>query len=665
MFIFLFILLVTGVNTSSPNLPRAGGSKAGLGWGGGGEISQFEAGKVSWYYTWSPTSWVQPPPNLEFVPMLWGGKDASTFAKAVTPDSIAANGWTHILGMNEPQEESQSNMSPGDAANMWKTYLEPLRAKNPNLRLGSPAPSSRPNGIQWIHDFIGNCNVNGGCTVDFIALHYYGVNSTQFIQHINDYHNAFQRPIWVTEWACQDFNNGPQCSYNQIVEFLDETQTYMDNTDWIERYAWFGAMAKTPINKDTGLMDSSGEITDLGKQYMGSQAPMTHGGVMRLEFPFGMLPASALASCLYAIYLIPCLYSDLAAGRKLPYTRRQNVSAPLKAGLGWGGGGNITQFEGHEVSWYFTWSPQSWVVPPPKQLEFVPQLWGNRDAELFSSVVNTTSIAANGWKNILGMNEPQIPDQANMSAQDGVQLWKARLEPLKSSGVRLGSPATASGPSGKLWMQEFFSLCAGTCTVDFVALHWYGNVASEFIDYLEDFHDTFQRPVWVTEYSCQNFVNGAQCSYEEIVDFLNATQTYMDQTPWVERYAWFGAMASLPNNVNNLTALMDPSGVINDLGRQYIGSPVIDPSPTTVSSAVPTSTVITMSSLTTSNTSTTSFSTRTVFPSSDSSSSTSLTATSATTTSPYVIINNAKSEHLGKCLVVGLSVLWLALALAY
>lgn len=103
---------------------------------------------------------------------------------------------------------------------MWKTYLEPLRAANPNIRLGSPAPSSNPNGIQWIWDFLGNCN--GGCTLDFIALReshvnhptkylclflkdYYDVNATDFIQHINEYHNAFQRPIWVTEWACQNF----------------------------------------------------------------------------------------------------------------------------------------------------------------------------------------------------------------------------------------------------------------------------------------------------------------------------------------------------------------------------------------------------------------------------------------------------------------------------
>ncbi|EUC57603.1 glycoside hydrolase catalytic core protein [Rhizoctonia solani AG-3 Rhs1AP] len=280
---FLISLLVVAAVTAAPDTLLTGGSKAGLGWGGGGEISQFEAGKVSWYYTWAPTSWVQPRPNIEYVPMLWGGKDVSAFAKAVTGASIASNGWTHILGMNEPQEPSQSNMSPADAANMWKTYLEPLKAGNPNLRLGSPAPSSRPNGIQWIFDFLGNCN--GGCTVDFIALHYYDINATDFIRHINEYHDAFKRPIWVTEWACQNFNNGPQCSYNQIVRFLDETQTYMDKTDWVERYAWFGAMADTPINKDTRLMDSSGKINDLGKQYIGSKAPTTHGGAAQLRLP--------------------------------------------------------------------------------------------------------------------------------------------------------------------------------------------------------------------------------------------------------------------------------------------------------------------------------------------------------------------------------------------
>jgi hypothetical protein len=45
----------------------------------------------------------------------------------------------------------------------------------------------------------------------------------------------------------------------------------------------------------------------------------------------------------------------------------------------------------------------------------------------------------------------------------------------------------------------------------------------------------------------------------------------MDVTPWVERYAWFGALRNL-QGVNELNRLMDQHGRITDLGRQYIGA---------------------------------------------------------------------------------------------
>ena len=72
---------------------------------------------------------------------------------------------------------------------------------------------------------------------------------------------------------------------------------------------------------------------------------------------------------------------------------------------------------------------------------------------------------------------------------------------------------------------------------------WYGIDAQAFIAYLEDYHNTFQKPLWVTEWACQNFVDfNAQCSPEGVVQFLNVTQSFMDATPYVERYAWYGAM---------------------------------------------------------------------------------------------------------------------------
>ncbi|KAJ7693296.1 hypothetical protein B0H17DRAFT_844386, partial [Mycena rosella] len=168
-----------------------------------------------------------------------------------------------------PQQPGQSNLTAQEGADMWKTYIEPFHAQG--LRLGSPAPSSAPSGKTWLQDFLTACD--GGCTVDFIALHYYDVNATKFAEYLTDFHDTFQRPIWVTEWACQNFNNGPQCTAAETAEFLNQTQAFMDSQDWVERYAWYGIMTDLGgVNPDDAMMDKDGKITDLGKQYIGAEA---------------------------------------------------------------------------------------------------------------------------------------------------------------------------------------------------------------------------------------------------------------------------------------------------------------------------------------------------------------------------------------------------------
>lgn len=147
------------------------------------------------YYTWSPDGFQS---NLEFVPMLWGPAQTDDWNNNID-NTISSLHVTHALGFNEPQEVSQSNLSPEDGASMWKQYIEPL--KQQNITLGSPAPSSAPSGKTWLQQWLDACA--GGCTVDFIAMHWYDINSTAFIEYLEDFHATFQRPIWVTEWACQ------------------------------------------------------------------------------------------------------------------------------------------------------------------------------------------------------------------------------------------------------------------------------------------------------------------------------------------------------------------------------------------------------------------------------------------------------------------------------
>jgi len=248
-------------------------SKAGLAGDWGNESQFTETGKVSWYYTWSPS----PADNskLEFVPMLWGGGDKIDDFASTINQTIIDHNVTAVLGFNEPQQKGQSNLTPQEGADLWKTYLEPLRALG--VRLGSPAPSGAPSGKVWLNDFLTACA--GGCTVDFIALHWYDVNATAFIHYLEDFHSNFSRPLWVTEWDCQNFNQvNEQCTMDDIVLFLNETQSYMDQSDFVERYAWFGVMTDLQgVNAANGMVDSQGNINSLGKQYIGAEAPKTSG----------------------------------------------------------------------------------------------------------------------------------------------------------------------------------------------------------------------------------------------------------------------------------------------------------------------------------------------------------------------------------------------------
>jgi hypothetical protein len=71
---------------------------------------------------------------------------------------------------NEPDLGSQSNLSPTEAASLWKQYIQPLASRG--VRLGSPSvtngqPPSM--GTGWLSDFIKACS---GCTIDFISIHW-------------------------------------------------------------------------------------------------------------------------------------------------------------------------------------------------------------------------------------------------------------------------------------------------------------------------------------------------------------------------------------------------------------------------------------------------------------------------------------------------------------
>jgi hypothetical protein len=255
-------------------------NKAGLAWGNAPSVDmgQFTAtGKVGWYYTWS--SWPNDQgDNIDYVPLLWGPQELSDWNKNLVTKlkpMFQSKAITCVLGMNEPQEKGQSNMTPQEGKDFWIKNIEPLRTQY-GVRLGSPATSSAPSGKKWVQDWMQLCGTN--CTVDFIALHYYHNNATDFIRYVTDFYETFQKPIWVTEWACQDFTGkNQQCNQQHVIDYMNVTQTWMETTDWIERYSWFGALVDNPITATNSLLTKGGKINPLGQQYIGEFQPNVTG----------------------------------------------------------------------------------------------------------------------------------------------------------------------------------------------------------------------------------------------------------------------------------------------------------------------------------------------------------------------------------------------------
>ena len=59
------------------------------------------------------------------------------------------------------------------------------------------------------------------CTIDFIALHYYG-DFEGLASHIGEYVATFNKTVWLTEWAFPNVTLPvTQTFYNQSIEFLD------------------------------------------------------------------------------------------------------------------------------------------------------------------------------------------------------------------------------------------------------------------------------------------------------------------------------------------------------------------------------------------------------------------------------------------------------------
>ncbi len=104
---------------------------------------------------------------------------------------------------------------------------------------------------------------------DYLGLHYYGTDPAEAIQYVERMHSKWPKlPVIVSEIACISRDK------KEVFEFTAQVANWMDETEWIFEYAFFGCMrevADSFVSQEAQLMDKEGRFTELMEKLMNEQ----------------------------------------------------------------------------------------------------------------------------------------------------------------------------------------------------------------------------------------------------------------------------------------------------------------------------------------------------------------------------------------------------------
>jgi Glycosyl hydrolase catalytic core len=203
--------------------------------------------------------------------------------------------------------------------------------------------------------------------------------------------------------------------------------------------------------------------------------------------------------------------------------------------------------------------------------EFVPMVWSGSDtAANFKLTLQQSIIPALQGGNVhrvLGFNEPDKVEQANMSVNKALGRWPA----LESLNVPLVSPSCAH--PNQAWMKQFMWKAQNLCLrVDYVGVHWYKapNFAA-FKTYMTHIYQTYKKPLMITEFAVADWnaktVQENRYSQSMVLNFMKEALPWLERTPWIAGYAWFNFPQS--RAVGTSSALYDANGQLTTVGRYY------------------------------------------------------------------------------------------------
>lgn len=215
--------------------------------------------------------------------------------------------------------------------------------------------------------------------------------------------------------------------------------------------------------------------------------------------------------------------------------------------------------------WFYNWGPNR-PAETPRDVAFRPMIWGYWGQDEKIAEAGKRAKAA-GIKELLGFNEPDQPNQSNMSVEKALHAWPV----LEETGLRLGSPGCVH--PDREWMTTFMERAKKRGRrVDFVCVHSYGGTSVEaLVKRLQEVHRMFGKPIWITEFAVGDWEakSPEQNRHKPgaVLKFMEKALPALEKLDFVERYAWFPA--GRDNRHLGTSALFDEAGALTRLGECY------------------------------------------------------------------------------------------------
>ncbi|KAF2233324.1 glycoside hydrolase family 128 protein, partial [Viridothelium virens] len=225
---------------------------------------------ISWYSDYTPTT--ADSGSVKGIPMANGvscSSDTDDASRMSAFDSLTTAP-PFMFGFYEPDCScpSSSQMSASDGTSIWNEKLAPLASNG--TALGSPSMCKQYD-EDWLTPFsvdsaTGSSLLHADWTYTSIHVNKNSLDGVK--ADVGYYWTKYQKPIWVSEFACVDDKDGftPCTDQTEIDQFISDAVDFFQSNGSVVAY---GPSNGEGLGTVWPLIDSStGQLTATGTTYL-------------------------------------------------------------------------------------------------------------------------------------------------------------------------------------------------------------------------------------------------------------------------------------------------------------------------------------------------------------------------------------------------------------